>query len=88
MFQRQLLVLHAALIKKLTKGRYLWVRNVFSSIISLSVDTLFFVTLAFYGTGVPLWAIMVGQFLTKYLVAIIDIPFMYLNRFVMKSKVY
>ena len=70
-------------IKKITKGKHIWARNVFSSIISLSVDTLFFVTLAFYGTGVPLWAIMVGQFFTKYMVAIIDIPFMYLNRFVM-----
>ena len=75
-----------AFIKKLTKGRYLWIRNAFSSIISLSVDTLLFVSLAFYGTGVPIWTIMVGQFFTKYLVAIIDIPFMYLNRWMMKVR--
>ena len=72
-----------ALIKKLTRGNYLWIRNAGSSIISLSVDTVLFVSLAFYGTGLPLWPLMVGQFLTKYLVAIIDIPFMYLNRWVM-----
>lgn len=72
-----------ALIKKLTKGKYLWMRNVFSSLISLSVDTVLFVTLAFYGTGIPLWTLMVGQFLTKYAVAIIDIPFMYLNRWIL-----
>jgi len=72
-----------ALIKKLTGGSYLWIRNAGSSIISLSVDTALFVSLAFYGTGLPLWSLMIGQFLTKYLVAIINIPFMYLNRWVM-----
>ena len=72
-----------AWIKKATRGNYLWLRNAGSSIISLSVDTLLFVTLAFYGTGLLLWPLMVGQFLTKYLVAIIDIPFMYLNRWIM-----
>jgi len=72
-----------ALIKRLTRGSHLWLRNAGSSIISLSVDTLLFVTLAFYGTGLLLWPLMVGQFLTKYLVAIIDIPIMYLNRWIM-----
>lgn len=71
-----------AFVKKLTGGNYLWIRNAGSSIISLSVDTILFVTLAFYGVGLPLWSLMVGQFLTKYLVAIVDIPFMYLNRWI------
>jgi len=75
-----------AVLKKITKGKHLWLRNVGSSIISLSVDTVLFITLAFYGTGVPLWALMIGQFVTKYLVAIVDIPFMYLNRWVMYYK--
>lgn len=74
-----------AFIKKLTGESYLWIRNAGSSIISLSVDTILFVSLAFYGTGLPLWPLMVGQFLTKYLVAIIDIPFMYINRWVMRK---
>lgn len=67
-------------LRHLTKGRHLWLRNAFSSIPSLTVDTLLFVSLAFAGTGLPLWSLMLGQFTTKYLVAIIDIPFMYLNR--------
>lgn len=74
------------IIKKITHGKHLWARNVFSSLISLTVDTVLFVLLAFYGTGLPLWALMMGQFITKYLVAIIDIPFMYLNRWVMYGK--
>jgi len=65
---------------KLTKGKHIWARNVFSTIPSLTVDTLIFVTLAFAGTEIPLWPIMLGQFVMKYLVAILNIPFMYLNR--------
>jgi uncharacterized integral membrane protein (TIGR00697 family) len=67
-------------IRRLTKGKHLWARNVFSTIPSLTVDTVIFVTLAFAGTGLPLWALMKGQFATKYLVGIMDIPFMYLNQ--------
>jgi len=64
----------------MTKGKHLWARNVFSTVPSLTVDTVIFVTLAFAGTDIPLGSVMVGQFVTKYAVAIINIPFMYLNR--------
>ncbi len=63
-----------------TKGKHLWARNVFSTIPSLTVDTALFVTLAFAGTDLPLDQIMIGQFATKYVVAIVNIPFMYVNR--------
>ena len=69
-----------SIVRKITKGRHLWARNIFSTIPSLTVDTILFVTLAFSGTGLPILAIMKGQFATKYLVGIVDIPFMYLNR--------
>lgn len=42
-----------SLVRRVTKGRHLWARNIFSTIPSLSVDTILFVTLAFAGTGVP-----------------------------------
>lgn len=69
-----------SVVRKITKGKHLWARNIFSTIPSLTVDTLLFVTLAFAGTGLPLKSLIIGQFATKYLVGIIDIPFMYLNR--------
>lgn len=75
------------LLRRLTKGKHLWVRNVFSTIPSLTVDTVLFVTLAFAGTGIPIWAIMKGQFATKYLVGLLSIPFMYLNRFIVGQPV-
>lgn len=69
-------------LKELTKGRHLWLRNTASSFPSLAVDTLIFITIAFYGE-MPLWPLIQGQIATKYLVGLIDIPFMYLNRRIM-----
>jgi len=75
-----------AQVRRITQRRHLWMRNVFSTIPSLTVDTVLFVTLAFAGTGLPVGGIMVGQFFTKYLVGIIDIPFMYANRAVLGRR--
>lgn len=72
-----------ARIRAATKGRHLWMRNVFSSAIALTVDTVMFVSLAFYGTDLPLVTLMVGQFVCKYAVALLNIPFMYLARAIM-----
>lgn len=69
--------------RKLTKGRHLWARSVFSSIPALTLDTILFVTLAFWGTGTPLWPIMVGQFATKWIVGVVDVPLMYFNRWLL-----
>jgi len=60
-------------------GRRLWVRNAFSSIPSLGLDTLIFITLAFYGV-MPIIPLIKGQFVLKWLTAIVDIPFMYIAR--------
>lgn len=68
------------ILRRMTGGRHLWMRNVVSSALSLSVDTVLFVSLAFAGTDMPLWELMKGQFIAKYLVCLADIPFMYLNR--------
>jgi queuosine precursor transporter len=73
-------------LRRKTKGRHLWLRNVGSSAISLTVDTIFFITLAFAGTGAPLVTLMIGQFLIKYTVAVLDIPFMYANRKILGER--
>jgi len=72
-----------AWFKKITRGKFLWMRNAFSSIPALTLDTVLFVILAFSGTGIPLWPLMFGQFITKWTVGIIDVPFMYLNRLIL-----
>jgi len=68
--------------RRVTGGRYLWMRNVFSSVPALSVDTLLFISIAFWGL-MPMGDLIVGQLYTKWLVGLVNIPFMYLNRWLM-----
>jgi uncharacterized integral membrane protein (TIGR00697 family) len=71
-----------AKLKALTKGKHLWIRNVFSDIPSLGIDSIIFVTLAFYGV-MPVLPLIWGQLVLKWLVGILDTPFMYLSRWVL-----
>ncbi len=68
--------------RSMTGGRHLWARNVFSSIPSLTVDTFIFVTIAFAGV-MPLWSLIKGQLIIKWLVGLVNIPFIYLNRWLL-----
>lgn len=63
-----------------TGGRHLWLRNNASTMASQAIDTLIFITLAFYGL-VPnsvLLQMMAGQYVIKILIAALDTPFIYL----------
>ena len=73
------------LLKKITKGRHLWIRNVFSSLPSLFLDSIIFISIAFIGV-MPILPLITGQVVIKWLVCIVNIPFMYLNRWILKSK--
>jgi len=70
--------------KKLTDGKHLWARNVFSSIPALLLDSLIFIPIAFLGI-VPVWPLVVGQTAIKWLVGLINVPFMYLNKAVLTN---
>jgi len=74
-----------AWLKKLTKGKYLWARNAFSSLPCMVIDSMLFVSIAFYGLQ-PIAPIIMGQIVIKWLVGLVDVPFMYLNRWVMYRK--
>ena len=74
-----------AMFKKFTKGKHLWMRNAFSSIPSMAVDTVIFVTIAFAGIQ-PLLPLITGVLVIKWIVGIVDIPFMYLNRWIIYKK--
>ncbi|MFH2011908.1 MAG: queuosine precursor transporter [Pseudomonadota bacterium] len=71
--------------KQFTKGKHLWMRNAFSSLPSMIVDSILFVTIAFWGIQ-PVIPIIIGLVVMKWLVGIVDIPFMYLNRFILYKK--
>ena len=79
-------VFHA--IRDRTEGRYLWLRNIVSTATSQAIDTVLFVGIAFFvaptllGTGQALprqvlVALIVGQYLLKLLIAVVDTPFVY-----------
>jgi hypothetical protein len=69
-------------VKEITKGKHLWMRNGFSSIPALAVDSLIFVPLAF-GGKLPIWDVIFGQIILKWIIGVINIPFMYINRWIM-----
>ncbi|MBO8180279.1 MAG: queuosine precursor transporter [Archaeoglobus sp.] len=74
--------------KEKTGGKYLWLRNNLSTMVSQLLDTVIFITLAFYGT-VPL-AILIGmikgQYIAKVMIALLDTPFCYLGVRLMKRE--
>ncbi|UCE13871.1 MAG: queuosine precursor transporter [Candidatus Heimdallarchaeota archaeon] len=72
--------------------KYLWIRNVFSDVLSLAIDSIIFVPLAFYGfplifglspDPIDLIITMIfGQIITKWFLGLIDTPYMYLTRWI------
>lgn len=74
-----------AWLRQWTAGRHLWMRNAFSSLPAMALDSALFVTLAFYGT-MPILPLITGLIAVKWLVGIADIPFMYAARAVLKPR--
>ena len=75
-----------AKLKKITKGKNLWIRNIFSDIPTLTLDSFIFVSIAFGGL-LPIWPIIWGQLLTKWFFGVIDTPFIYLSRGIVNGKI-
>jgi queuosine precursor transporter len=66
--------------KDKTNGKHLWLRNNLSTITSQAFDSVIFIVLAFYGR-VPnevIWSMILGQWLVKWVIALLDTPFCYL----------
>lgn len=68
--------------KKKTQGRFLWLRNNASTLVSQLLDSAVFCLIAFWGVfPVPvLLEIMFTTYLFKGVVALLDTPFMYIAR--------
>jgi len=67
--------------RKLTNGKWLWLRNNASTIVSQLIDTVIFITIAFYGT-IPIQALITmifSHWLLKTIVALCDTPLVYLG---------
>jgi uncharacterized integral membrane protein (TIGR00697 family) len=67
-------------LKKLTKGKHLWLRNNGSTLISQLVDTTLVTTILFYDNpDISIPALIAAGYAFKLLVALIDTPLIYLG---------
>ena len=84
-------------IREYTNGDHLWLRNIVSTASSQAIDTVIFVGVAFalapmvFGVGVVLpleavLALMVGQYLLKLAIAVLDTPVVYLVVTLVRSR--
>jgi len=66
--------------KKKTKGRFLWLRNNASTLVSQAIDSVIFCSIALWGLyDTDIWLqILLSTYVMKFLVAAIDTPFLYL----------
>jgi uncharacterized integral membrane protein (TIGR00697 family) len=64
------------LLKDRMRGRHLWLRNNLATILSQLIDTMVFITIAFYGV-MPLWPLIIGQWSVKVIIALCDTPLVY-----------
>ncbi len=63
-------------LKAMTNGRFLWLRNNGSTALSQLIDSVIFISIAFYGV-MPLFELIIGQWVIKLLIALLDTPIAY-----------
>ncbi|MFC1663092.1 queuosine precursor transporter [Patescibacteria group bacterium] len=66
-------------IKERSRGRWLWLRNLGSTIISQVIDSTIFTLIAFAGVFPDLFELILFTWLIKIIVAGLDTPFIYLS---------
>ncbi|MGB5941699.1 MAG: queuosine precursor transporter [Leeuwenhoekiella sp.] len=75
--------------KKLTRGKYLWLRNNFSTFLSQFMDTFTVIGLLCIFNILSweiFWPLVVSGFLFKVLVAILDTPLLYLGVYFFRKR--
>lgn len=83
--------------REVTRGRHLWLRNNLSTMVSQGIDTVLFISLAFgilpcIILGKPLipWSalpsLMLGQYLAKIIIAVLDTPLVYVGVRIVRQK--
>lgn len=77
--------------KEKTKGKFLWLRNNLSTIVSQFIDTVIFMFLAFYNISPKfdaefIWQLIIPYYILKIILALVDTPFVYLGVRWLKDK--
>jgi len=73
------------ILKNRMDGRFLWLRNNLSTMVSQLIDSSIFVTIAFWGI-LPLGDIIIGQWLIKLLIAACDTPVVYMLVSILRGR--
>lgn len=75
-------------LKASTSGRFLWLRNNGSTIVSQAIDTFVWTGIALYGVlELPeLWQIFYGEWGAKVAIAFLDTPLVYLGVFLLRRN--
>ncbi|MGL4392300.1 MAG: queuosine precursor transporter [Fusobacteriaceae bacterium] len=68
--------------------KHIWIRNNFSTVVSQIIDSFIFVTVAFYGVFPfdVLVKIFVSTYVIKFMVALLDTPFIYLASYLKRAN--
>lgn len=66
-------------IRTKTKGKYLWLRNNGSTLVSQLIDSILFFGIAFYGVVPNVLSLILTGYFAKLIVALFDTPFIYLS---------
>ncbi|RLF95357.1 VUT family protein [Thermococci archaeon] len=76
--------------KEKTKGKYLWLRNNLSTMVSQFIDTSVFCSVAFWGVmpQEDLYQVIFTMYLFKLIIAISDTPFVYLGTYIQRRRWY
>ncbi len=76
--------------KRVTKDRHLWLRNNLATMTAQLIDTALFIFIAFYGTYgfEDCLGLIGGQYLFKFVFALLDTPFVYLGVWWAGKKVH
>lgn len=64
-------------------NRHLWLRNNASTIVSQLIDSVIFLTIAFYGV-MPIGEMILGMWCAKVIIALLDTPFIYISRWLIR----
>jgi uncharacterized integral membrane protein (TIGR00697 family) len=70
--------------RKVTRGRHLWLRNNLSTMVSQLINTIIFISIAFYGIQ-PIGPLFLGHYLGKVAVAALDTPFIYAGAYLLRK---
>ena len=71
--------------RRVTTERFLWLRNNASTIVSQLLDSVVFIAIAFYGV-MPLVPLILGQWVVKVGVAVLDTPLVYLLVYLVRRR--